>query len=67
MDNVTIMIPARHLGFLTLACAVCCLPLILAGQDAAPLPAASARPVPRDLRQAGETFLQYEGASVKSA
>ena len=67
MNNVITMTPARSLGFLTLACALCCLPLISAGQDAAPLPAASATPAPRDLRQTDETFLQYEGASVKSA
>jgi hypothetical protein len=67
MNNVTTMTPARSLGFLTLACAVCCFPLISAAQDAAPPPAASGRPAPRDLRQADETFLQYEGASVKSA
>ena len=67
MNNVTTMTPARSLGFLTLACAVCCSPLISAAQDAAPPPAASGRPAPRDLRQADETFLQYEGASVKSA
>jgi len=67
MNNVTTMPHARSLAFLTLACAVCGLPLIAAGQDTAPPPAASGRPAPRDLRQADETFLQYEGASVKSA
>ena len=67
MNNVITMTHARSLAFLTLACAVCGLPLIAAGQDAAPLPAAPASPAPGDLRQADETFLQYEGASVKSA
>ena len=67
MNNVITTTPARSLGLLTLACAVCCLPLISAGQDAAPPPAASGRPAPRDLRQADETFLQYEGVSVRSA
>ena len=67
MNNVTTRILALSLGFLTLACAVCCLPLSSAAQDAAPPPAASATPAPRDLRQADETFLKFEGASVKSA
>ena len=67
MNNVTTKTPARSLGFLTLACAVCYLPFISAAQDVAPPPAASGTPAPRDLRQADETFLQFEGASVKSA
>ena len=35
---------ARSLGLLTLARALCCLPLISAGQDAAPLPPAPVSP-----------------------
>ena len=38
MNNVTTMAPARSLGVLTLACALCCLPLISAAQDATPPP-----------------------------
>ena len=67
MNNMINLNSARNLGLLTLACAVCCLPLISAAQDAAPPPAAPAKPAPHDLRQADEWFLQYEGASVKAA
>jgi hypothetical protein len=44
MNNGITMTPARRLGLLTLACAVCCLPLVPAGQDAALLPPAPASP-----------------------
>jgi hypothetical protein len=67
MNTVITTTPARSLGLLTLACAVSCLPLISAAQDATPPPAASASPAPRDLRQPDERFLQYEGPSVKAA
>jgi hypothetical protein len=67
MNSVAATTFARSFGFLTLVCAVCCFSLISAVQDAAPPLAASARSVPRDLRQADESFLQFEGASAKAA